>query len=327
MRSSPRGRGWAKGEANRGRNGRCTPVMWRVTREWAGMRVWPATRATPLTEVHSRRISRTAGCKTRGTTSKLFNKLLNLPNPFIPTSAGTSLFFLVEGSLESLTTNTGTPSHFCPKSSKSTITVPLYGISSPFAAFKVTWAMGRRSEFCRFSATHLSVTVVTSLPVSTSPLTFLPFITVSTVGHRSILPTGFMSSIVWLLTTGTSSFPGGMENVVQRCAAERRTVAEEGWGWRKLEGPAAVGRTGVSQRSPAGSGQAARTSSIFYAVVPGLTGVAAQPAALLSSQSGPLLGPAAPPLPCSARTSTSASSRIQLWASARAWWKVTSVMV
>ena len=118
MRSSPRGRGWAKGEANRCLDGRCTPVMRRVTREWAGMRVWPATRATPLTEVRSRRISRTAGCKTGGTISKLFNKLLNLPNTFIPTSAGTSLFFfLVEGSLETLTTNTGTPSHFCPKSS------------------------------------------------------------------------------------------------------------------------------------------------------------------------------------------------------------------
>ena len=194
MRSSPPGRGWAKGEANRGLDGRCTPVMRRVTRKWAGMRVWPATRATPLTEVRWRRISRTAGCKTGGTTSKLFNKLLNLTNTFIPTSAGTSLFFfLVEGSLESLTTNTGTPSHFCPKSSKSTITTPLYGISSPFAVFKVTLVMVRRSEFCRFSATHLSVTVITSLPVSISPLTFLPFITMSTVGHRPIMPTGFMS--------------------------------------------------------------------------------------------------------------------------------------
>ena len=77
------------------------------------------------------------------------------------------------------------------------------------------------------------------------------------------MPTGFMSPAVWVLTTGTSSFPGGMENVVQRCAAERRTVAEDGWGWRTLEGPAAIGRTGVSQRNPAGSGQAARTSSIL----------------------------------------------------------------
>ena len=34
--------------------------------------------------------------------------------------------------------------------------------------------------------------------------------------------------------------------------------------------------------------------------MPGLTGVAAQPAALLSSPSEPLLGPAAPPLPCCA---------------------------
>ena len=32
--------------------------------------------------------------------------------------------------------------------------------------------------------------------------------------------------------------------------------------------------------------------------MPGLTGVAAQPAALLSSPSEPLLGPAAPPVPC-----------------------------
>jgi len=85
-------------------DGRCTPVMRRVMREWAGMRVWPATRATPLTEARSRRISRMAGCKTGGTTSKLFSKLLSLPNTFIPTSAGTSLFFfLVEGSLESVT--------------------------------------------------------------------------------------------------------------------------------------------------------------------------------------------------------------------------------
>ena len=39
-----------------------------------------------------------AGCKTWGTISNSFNKLLNLPNTFIPTSAGTSLFFfLVEG--------------------------------------------------------------------------------------------------------------------------------------------------------------------------------------------------------------------------------------
>ena len=45
------------GEANMGLDGPCTPVMRRVTREWAGMRVWPATRATPLTEVRSRRSS------------------------------------------------------------------------------------------------------------------------------------------------------------------------------------------------------------------------------------------------------------------------------
>ena len=83
--------------------------------------------------------------------------------------------------------------------------------------------MGWGVEGSRFSATHLSVTVVTSLPVSISPLTFLPFITVvSTVGHRPIMPTGFMSPIAWLLTTGTSSFPSGLESVVQRCAAERR---------------------------------------------------------------------------------------------------------
>ena len=75
--------------------------------------------------------------------------------------------------------------------------------------------------------------------------------------HRIHVP------VVWVLTTGTSSFPGGMESVVQRCAAERRTVAEDGWGWSTLEGPAAVGRTGVSQRSPAGSDQAARTSGIL----------------------------------------------------------------
>ena len=97
--------------------------------------------------------------------------------------------------------------------------------------------MGRRSEFCSFSTTHLSVTVVTSLTVSVSPLTFLRFIAMSTVGHRPIMPTGFMSPIVWLLTTGTSSFPGGMESVVQRCAAECRIVAGDGWVWRRLEGP------------------------------------------------------------------------------------------
>ena len=34
--------------------------------------------------------------------------------------------------------------------------------------------------------------------------------------------------------------------------------------------------------------------------MPGLTGAAAQPAAVLSSPSEPLLGPAAPPLPCCA---------------------------
>jgi len=44
------------------------------------------------------------------------------------------------------------------------------------------------------------------------------------------MPTGFMPPVVWLLTTGTSSFPGGMESVVQRCGTERRTVAEDGWG-------------------------------------------------------------------------------------------------
>ena len=36
----------------------------------------------------------------------------------------------------------------------------------------------------------------------------------STVGHRPIMPTGFMSRVVWLLKTATSSFPGGMESVV-----------------------------------------------------------------------------------------------------------------
>ena len=51
------------------------------------------------------------------------------------------------------------------------------------------------------------------------------------MGHRPIMPTGLMSPVVWVLTTGTSSFPGGMESVVQCCAAERKTVGlKEGGG-------------------------------------------------------------------------------------------------
>ena len=50
------------------------------------------------------------------------------------------------------------------------------------------------------------------------------------MGHRPIMQTGFMPPVVWVLTTGTSSFAGGMESVVQRYVAERRTVAGDGWG-------------------------------------------------------------------------------------------------
>ena len=52
----------------------------------------------------------------------------------------------------------------------------------------------------------------------------------SSVGHFPVMLTGFMPHFVWLLTTGTSGFPGGVESAGQRYAGERRTVAGDGWG-------------------------------------------------------------------------------------------------
>ena len=138
-RSKPPGGGCAKGDAKSWRSGFCTPVMRMVARDLAGMKLRLATRATPLTEVCSRRASRRAGCRAEGTVSKLPRTLPAFTNTFNPTRAGTCHFlFVVAGSLQSLTTNTGTLWIVCPNNSSSTKISLLYGISSPFAAFNVT---------------------------------------------------------------------------------------------------------------------------------------------------------------------------------------------
>ena len=82
-----------------------------------------------------------------------------------------------------------------------------------------------------FSATHLSVTVVTSLPVSISPLTFLPFITMSTVGHRQdhqdLLSSHLRISI--LAHPALSLSPCLMEGDVSMLPVIATNVATEGW--------------------------------------------------------------------------------------------------
>ena len=174
-----------------------------------------ATRATPLTDVCSRQASWRVGFRAESTASILLRTLPAFTNTFIPTRAGTCHFlFLVAGSLESLTTYMGTLCKICPNNSSSTNITPLYAISSPYAVFDVTWVKGSRSACCRFSCTHLLVTVVTLLPVSTKVFTSLPSLYTSVAGHRPVSPTMFIFPVAWLSATGATSFPAGMKSMV-----------------------------------------------------------------------------------------------------------------
>ena len=154
-------------------------------RDLAGMKPWLATWATPLTDVCSRRASRWAGCRAGGIVSKLLGMFPAFTNTFIPTRAGICHFlFLVAGSLEA--TGPLTQAHFV----KFVLTIPLpqkspHCMESP--VFSVKWVKGSRSACCRFSCTHLSVIVVTSLPVSTNAFTSLLLICTSTVGHHPLV--------------------------------------------------------------------------------------------------------------------------------------------
>ena len=69
--SKPPGRGYAKGDAKRWCSGFCTLMRWMVVRDLARMKLWLATRATPLTDMCLRRACRRTGCKAEGTVSKL----------------------------------------------------------------------------------------------------------------------------------------------------------------------------------------------------------------------------------------------------------------
>ena len=142
--SKPPGRGCAKGDAKRWHNGFCTPVMQILVRNLAGMKLWLATWATPLTDMCLKQASWRVGSRAEGTVSKLLRTLPTFTTTSIPIRAGTCHFlFLVAGSLEPLSTNTGTVCNVCPNNSSSIKITPLYGISSPFAAFSVTWVKGQ----------------------------------------------------------------------------------------------------------------------------------------------------------------------------------------
>ena len=268
--SKPPGRGCAKGDAKRWHNGLCTPVV----RDLAWMKLWLAIWAPPLTDVCSKWASWRASCSAEpgGTVSRLLRMLPAFTNTFIPTRAGTCHFlFLVVGSLESLTTNTGTLCNVCPNNSSSTKVTPLYGISSPFAAFNVTWIKGSRSACCKFSCTHLSVTVVISLQVSTKAFTSLPLMYTSAVGHHPVSPTMLISPVAWLLAMGTTSFPAGMKIMVLCLALGCKVLFHLGPdpGWCCAAGPAVVVCTVTKLYSHVESGLASCTSDRLAALVVG----------------------------------------------------------
>ena len=117
--SKPPGRGYAKGDAKRWCSGFCTLMRWMVVRDLARMKLWLATRATPLTDMCLRRACRRTGCKAEGTVSKLLRMLPAFTKTLIPTRAGPCHFlFLVVGSLESQTTK---QAHFV----KFVLTIPV----------------------------------------------------------------------------------------------------------------------------------------------------------------------------------------------------------
>jgi len=140
-----------------------------------------------------------------------------------------------------------------PSASKVTVVTPRYGTSRPFAARKVR---KRGVVVCiscegKLWRNHSSVTVVTSLPVSTTALTSLPSILIDTVGHGPVSPAISKGTpAAWALTTGESSFPDHMMREMTRI---RREVPWD----RAWSGDASRpgGRTAVRWASRKGAGQ------------------------------------------------------------------------
>ena len=110
-------------------------------------------------------------------------------------------------SVGSLTTRTGTSGHLFPKMSMSTSRMPEYGTSAPLTARSVRKACCSERS-CRWAAAHVSVTVVTSLPVSSSAATSCPLMRIVVVGHLPISPVVFLPPVARLMeATGVRSFP------------------------------------------------------------------------------------------------------------------------
>ena len=101
--------------------------------------------------------------------------------------------------------------------------------------------MSQGSVCCRFSCTHLSVTVVTSLSVFTKAFTSLPLRYISTVGYHPVSPTMFISPVAWFLAMGTT----GMKSTVLCLSSEWKVLFCLGHspGWCCVVGPAVVVHT------------------------------------------------------------------------------------
>ena len=207
--SSPLGRGWARGEARRWQAGFCLPVTRMVVMELAGMWQRDVVRATPWVVVRCcNRISRTTAWRHEGTSlAEAGSGGKHERRTFIPTKIGSRLLrCCVLSSVGSLTTRTGTSGHLFPKMSMSTSRMPEYGTSVPLTARSVRKACCSERS-CRWAAAHVSVTVVTSLPVSSSAATSCPLMRIVVVGHLPISPVVFLPPVARLVeATGVRSF-------------------------------------------------------------------------------------------------------------------------
>ena len=142
----------------------CLSLM--VVMELGGMWQRDVVRATPLVVVRCcNRTSRTTAWRHEGTLlAEAGSGGKHERRTFIPTKTGSRLLrCCMLSSVGSLTTRTGTSGHLFPKMSMSTSRMPEYGTSAPLTDCSVRKACCSERS-CRWSAAHVSVTVVTSLP-------------------------------------------------------------------------------------------------------------------------------------------------------------------
>ena len=178
--------------------------------ELAGMWQRDVVRATPWVVVRCcNRTSRTTAWRHEGTSlAEAGSGGKHERRTFIPTKTGSRLLrCCMLSSVGSLTTRTGTSGHLFPKMSMSTSRMPEYGTSAPLTARSVRKACCSERS-CRWAAAHVSVTVVTSLPVSSSAATSCPLMRIVVVGHLPISPVVFLPPVARLMeATGVRSFP------------------------------------------------------------------------------------------------------------------------